>query len=330
MILVSIVVPTFKRPELLNRCLAALTQQNFDRTTYEIIIADDAATEETKRLVEYWLERIGYVPGETKNTPLLRYIPVTEKHGPAAARNVGWRAASGEIIAFTDDDCIPNSNWLKAGINAFKDEIIGVRGRIIVPLPNPPTDYELNTAGLEKAEFVTANCFYRREAIASINGFDERFTMPWREDSDLFFSLLKQGGEFVYAPDAIVTHPIRPAPWGISLSQQNKSMFNALLYKKHPNLYKEKLPPVTPWHYYLIVTSVILFLLATLTKHPYFAVVALMIWLIMTGRFCIARLQNTSHTPKHIAEMIFTSLLIPFLSIFWRIFGAFKFRVFFL
>lgn len=124
--------------------------------------------------------------------------------------------------------------------------------------------------------------------------------------------------------------PIRPAPWGISLSQQNKSMFNALLYKKHPNLYKEKLPPVTPWHYYLILNSLVVFLLATLTKHPYFAVVALMIWIIITGRFCITRLQNTSHTPKHIAEMIFTSLLIPFLSIFWRIFGAFKFRVFFL
>lgn len=61
-----------------------------------------------------------------------------------------------------------------------------------MPLPNPPTDYELNTAGLEKAEFVIANCFYRRKAIASINGFYERFTMPWREDSDLFFTLLKQ------------------------------------------------------------------------------------------------------------------------------------------
>jgi glycosyltransferase involved in cell wall biosynthesis len=329
MIRVSVVVPTFKRPELLSRCLAALTQQDFDPTAYEVIVADDAASDETKRLVDYWIEKIGCVPDCTKSAPQLRYIPVTGVHGPAAARNVGWRAAGGEIIAFTDDDCIPDRNWLQAGVSAFADGVVGVWGQTIVPLPDTPTDYELNAARLGLGEFVTANCFYRRDAIASVDGFDERFTAAWREDSDLFFTLLEGASKFVYAPDAVVVHPIRKAPWGISLSQQRKGMFNALLYKKHPALYREKLQPVTPWHYYWIVSAIALALWGGFSGHLYLALAAIGVWIVLTGHFCWQRLQQTSHAPKHIAEMIVTSALIPPLSLFWRLFGAFKFRVFF-
>ncbi|MEW6492593.1 MAG: glycosyltransferase [Cyanobacteriota bacterium] len=346
MIRVSVVVPTFKRPELLSRCLAALSQQDFEPTAYEVIIVDDAASAETKQLVENWRPtqtrvKVAQVQGGSVATesseqnafppsPSFRYIPVTGTHGPAAARNVGWRAAYGEIIAFTDDDCIPDRNWLNAGVSAFEEGVVGVWGRTIVPLPDRPTDYELNAARLALGEFVTANCFYRRDAIASIGGFDERFTAPWREDSDLFFTLLKRGSQFVHAPDAIIVHPIRKAPWGVSLRQQSKSMFNALLYKKHPMLYRERLQPVTPWHYYWIVSAIAVVLWGGLSGHPYFALAAIGVWIVLTGHFCWQRLQQTSHTPEHIAEMIITSALIPPLSIFWRIFGAVKFRVFFL
>ncbi|HEY9668955.1 MAG TPA: glycosyltransferase [Coleofasciculaceae cyanobacterium] len=346
MIRVSVVVPTFKRPELLSRCLTALSQQDFEPTAYEVIIVDDAASEETKQLVENWRSaqtqvKVAQVQGSKvatesleqksySSSPSFRYIPVTGTHGPAAARNAGWRAACGEIIAFTDDDCIPDRNWLKAGVSAFADSVAGVWGRTIVPLPDNPTDYELNAARLGLSEFVTANCFYRRDAIAAIGGFDERFTAAWREDSDLFFTLLKCGSQFVQAPDAIVVHPIRKASWGVSLTQQRKAMFNALLYKKHPNLYREKLQPVTPWHYYWIVSAIAVALWGGLSGHPYFALVAIGVWIVLTGHFCWQRLQKTSHAPEHIADMVITSALIPPLSIFWRIFGAVKFRVFFL
>jgi glycosyltransferase involved in cell wall biosynthesis len=350
MIRVSVVVPTFKRPELLSRCLAALSQQDFQPTAYEVIIADDAASDETKQLVESWLSaqmpvNVARVQGYTgvqeslepnsrpllvSPSPLFRYIPVIGTHGPAAARNAGWRAAGGEIIAFTDDDCIPDRNWLKAGVSGFADGVVGVWGRTIVPLPDIPTDYELNAARLGLGEFVTANCFYRRDAIAAIGGFDERFTAAWREDSDLFFTLLERGSKFAYVPDAVVVHPIRKAPWGVSLSQQRKSMFNALLYKKHPNLYREKLQPVTPWHYYCIIAAIGVALWGEFSGHPYFALAAISVWIVMTGRFCRRRLHQTSHTPEHIAEMIYTSILIPPISIFWRLWGVLKFGVFFL
>src|SRR4051794_40410455 len=94
----TIVVPTYRRPELLDRCLAALAAQDFPAESFELIVADDAASEATRRQVE------GFAAGAR---PAIRYLAVIGRHGPAAARNVGWRAARGEVVAFTDDDCIP-------------------------------------------------------------------------------------------------------------------------------------------------------------------------------------------------------------------------------
>ena len=80
-----------------------------------------------------------------------------------------------------------------------------------MPLPERPTDYEADASGLARAEFATANVFVKRAALALVNGFDERFTSAWREDSDLQFALLATGGRIVRAPDALVIHPVRPA-----------------------------------------------------------------------------------------------------------------------
>ena len=335
---VSVVVPTYKRPDLLIRCLTALVEQDIDPTTYEILIADDAACDETRREVESWATRI------TACGHTLRYIPVTGMHGPAAARNAGWRAAFGTIIAFTDDDCLPTPGWLRAGIAAFTDGVVGVSGKLVIPLCHAPTDYECNAAQLATAEFVTANCFYRRDCLDAIGGFDERFTAAWREDSDLIFRLMERycrrgdheghpdgvGEPFIYAPEAVVVHPIRPAQWGISLKQQRKSMFNALLYKKHPELYHQKIQSSPPWHYYGILGALFAILLGLVGRKQSLSFIAACLWLLLTGRFCLHRLRGTSRERRHIAEMLVTSLLIPPLAIFWRLRGAIKFRVFFL
>ena len=80
---------------------------------------------------------------------------------------------------------------------------------------------------------------------------DERFSAAWREDSDLHFTLLLHGGQIDRVPSALVVHPVRPARWGVSLNQQRKSLFNALLYKKHPRLYRQRIRPWPPWDYTL-------------------------------------------------------------------------------
>ena len=198
---VSVVVPTCGRPALLARCLAALERQTLPRERYEIIVVEDKA-----------------------------------RDGPAAARNRGWRLARAPVVAFTDDDTLPDADWLRAGMEALAPGVDAVSGLLRMPIPDRPTDYERNEQGLERAEFITANCFVRRAMLEKIGGFDEQFRLAWREDSDLHFRLLRSGARIVRQPRALVVHPVRPAKWGVSLSQQKKVMFDALLYKKHPEL----------------------------------------------------------------------------------------------
>ncbi len=317
----SVVIPTYRRPELLDRCLSGLMDQTLDPALYEIIVVDNAGSEETRDVVRRWSKR---------PCPLLRYLQFNSKRGPAAARNHGWRAASGEIIAFTDDDTVPTPGWLKAGLKAFNDEVAGVWGKVIVPVSESPTDYEREIARLEQAGCITANCFYRRAALAAVGGFDERFTVAWREDSDIFFSFLKRNERVACASNAIVVHPVRTARWGVSIAQQRKSMFNALLYKKHPRLYRQHIQPAPPWRYYGIVGSLLAAGLSAVSGQIGFVLVAGMTWLFLTADFCLERLRDTSKTIGHIIEMVFTSVLIPPLSIYWRLRGAFKYRVFFM
>ncbi len=321
----SVVVPTFKRPDLLERCLAALVAQNFDPATYEIIIVDDANSQETRQQVECWSRQMHL------HRYTICYVPVTGiSHGPSVARNLGWRAAAGEVIAFTDDDCVPDANWLNAGVAAFADNIVGASGRILVPLTDMPTDYEYNAAQLEQCEFATANCFYHRDALIMVGGFDERFTDPWREDSDLFFTFLERKFRCIAVSDAVVLHPVRPVRWGICLQQQRKSMFNALLYKKHPHLYRQKIQATPPWQYYGIVVVLLFVLIGSVKRVRPLVFGGVGLWGCLTARFCLQRLRYTSHTPRHVIEMLITSLAIPPLAIFWRLRGAIKFRVFFL
>ena len=316
----SIVVPTKGRPHLLNRCIASLVLQRFNPRHFEIIIVDDEPSEDTLEVVNNWITHV------RQNGPRIVYIPSVRPHGPAAARNLGLYAARGGIIAFTDDDAIARADWLRNGVQAFNEHVHAVWGRTVTPLDGTPTDYELNAKDLETTEFATANCFCRKRILEDIGGFDERFRFAWREDSDLHFSLLCYSASVVHVPDAVVTHPIRPAPWGVSLSQVKKVQFDALLYKKYPQLYRQKIRARPRWDFYLIVGSLLTSLIATATDTDEIAIPAALVWLYMTARFCIARLRKTSKKPLHIAEMIVTSALIPPLAVFWRTVGAFRFR----
>jgi glycosyltransferase involved in cell wall biosynthesis len=318
---VSVVVPTYKRPELLARCLDALLQQDFPADKFEIVIADDAADPATRTTIEQLAAETGRE---------LRYVPVRGLHGPAAARNAGWRAARAPVIAFTDDDCVPDPKWLREGASAFQDGVAAVRGRVIMPIPTVPTDYELNASGLATAAFVTANCFCRRATLEAIGGFDEDFRRAWREDSEIHFRLINHGARIVRRDSARVLHPVRPAGWGISLRQQRNNLFEALLYKKHPTLYRRLLKERTPWFYYVIVASGAGAVAAALRGRKRPAAALALLWAGLTASFFSKRLKDTSRAPGHVAEMAVTSMLIPPLALYWRLRGAVRYRVPFL
>ena len=162
-----------------------------------------------------------------------------------------------------------------------------------------------------------------------VESFDERFTMAWREDSDLYFTLLEGGGRFAYAADAVVIHPVRAAPWGVSLREQRKSRFNALLFRKHPRLYRERIQPGPPWRYYGTAGALVAAVALAVRGRRMAGAMAGAAWLLQTAAFCRRRLRGTARTPGHVAEMIVTSAVIPPLSVFWRLAGAVRYRVWF-
>jgi glycosyltransferase involved in cell wall biosynthesis len=318
--LASVVIPTCRRPALLARCLEALERQAWEQGAFEVIVVDDGHDAEVQRIVER--ARHPAATFTWLRTPRAR-------SGPAVARNIGWRRAKAPLVAFTDDDCVPHPGWLAAGTAALGDGAAGAWGHVIVPLPPDPTDYQRDAACLEVSPFATASCFYRREALELVGGFDERFTMAWREDSDLHFMMLKRGLRLVRAPaEAVVTHPVRPAGWGVSLLTQKKAQFEALLYRKHPDLYRSLVRRRPMWRYHATLFFAAAATAGMALGHPNVSLAALGGWGLLTARFCALRLEGTSRRTGHLLEMAITSILIPPLSLFWRFVGAIRFGAF--
>lgn len=322
-ILLSIVVVTCERPHLLSHCLASLLWQRFDTSRYEIIVVDDQPSSCTRDIVNDWALQA------KRSGPKVTYIP-NGAHGLAAARNRGWRAARGAVIAFTNDDTVARADWLQSGWNAFDQDVQAVWGRVVVPYANSLGEYEHHLKNTERVEFAAANCFCRKQALEELGGFDERFTQAWRDDVDLYFRLLDRSDRVAHAPSAVMTRPLRPAPWGEALRQQKKIQADALLYKKHPSLYRQKIRTGHHRNCYLIVAALMSFFVALGTGQTAVAIAAAATWLFLTAWFSVERLSPAPKTAGHIAELIVSSVLIPPLTVFWRLTGAIRFRVPFL
>jgi glycosyltransferase involved in cell wall biosynthesis len=322
---VSVVIPTYKRPALLLKCISQLAQQTFYKNEYEVIVVTDGIDFNTVTELTEFIQQHPSVNLSCYN--------LNQKKGPAAARNKGVENAKGELVLFTDDDCLPQQDWITSYWNAYdalNKQAAAFTGKTIVPYAAKPTDYEKNIANLETAEFITANCAIVKKVFEKLGGFNENFPIAWREDSDMHFKLIKNNIPVFPVKDAVVIHPVRKAGWGVSLKEQKKSAYNALLYKEHASLYKQRISNEPVWNYYAMI---ILFFFAVLfeIKGLHIAtMVAFTCWLLLVADFTHQRLKSTSKHISHVVEMIFTSALIPFLSVFWTLYGSFKYKTFLL
>ncbi len=324
--IVSVVIPTCGRTDLLRRCLDRVCSQSLPPSRYEVIVVDDGPDPRTQAEVQRCAAQAA------ARGLRLHYLPNPGPHGPAAARNRGWRAARAALVAFTDDDTVPHADWLARGCAAFEAPAAPDAGwgRIVMPIPEQPTDYERDARQLEDAGFVTANCFCHKAMLERIDGFDERFAVAWREDTDLYFRLREAGAAVIPLRDAIVVHPVRPGGWGVCLSQQRKILFDALLYKKHPQRYRAQIRRHPRWDYYLFTLTLLVAVIALLAGATGIGLLAAAAWFGMVLAFFLQRLRGTRKTPAAVCELFVTSVLIPPLAVFWRAVGALRFRVLFL
>ena len=201
----SVIIPTRARPTSLAACLEALSNLDYPRDRFEVIVVDDGSEKPPYDVVRSFTDR-------------LDVVLLTQPHaGPAAARNTGAARAKGDFLAFTDDDCTPASDWLRALAARFaqaKDVAVG--GRIINALPDNPYAtasqlivdivYAYYNADPDRARFVASNNLaIAKDLYQTVGGFDSSFPFA-SEDRDLCDRWLQNGYRLTYAPEVVVRH----------------------------------------------------------------------------------------------------------------------------
>jgi GT2 family glycosyltransferase len=200
---VSVVVPTLDRGPLVLRLLEALSAQELP-APFEVVIVDDASRDDVAGMLR-----------ALDPVPAFRLVVLTSSRttGPAGARNRGIAAATGEFIAFTDDDCVPDPQWLANLTQGLADADVAI-GRTRPPDDQRPRIGPFSTyldIGHDRS-FSTCNIAYRRTALEKVGGFNEAaFPWPNGEDTDLGLRVVGEGGRDTYVPDALVWHDVSPS-----------------------------------------------------------------------------------------------------------------------
>jgi HAD superfamily hydrolase (TIGR01662 family) len=237
--------------------------------------------------------------------------------GPAAARNVGWRAASAPWVAFLDDDVIPAPGWrcdLAADLRELPDHVAGSQGRIRVPLSRDrrATDWERNVAGLEHARWATADLAYRRTALDALGGFDERFPRAYREDSDFGLRIAARGWE-IAGGRRCVLHPVGTADRWVSVRKQAGNADDALIGALHGRGWRERAgaPPGRFARHAAITAAGVVVLGSALAGGRRTAAAAAGLWAAGTAEFAWARIAPGPRTRDEVTTMLLTSAVIP-------------------
>jgi lipopolysaccharide/colanic/teichoic acid biosynthesis glycosyltransferase/GT2 family glycosyltransferase len=200
--MISVIIPAKDAVKTLGDCLEALKQQEglLWGQDYEVIVVDDGSVDRTAEVAGSFFVQVVRQPNA----------------GPATARNRGVRSARGELLAFTDADCVPCPDWLEKLTQPFKDPaVVGVKGAYLTRQVSHVSrfvqlEYEYKDAHMQRhssIDFIdTFSAAYRKEVFLQNGGFDETFRNPAVEDIEFSFRLARKGYRMVFEPLATVFH----------------------------------------------------------------------------------------------------------------------------
>ena len=202
----SVVIPTYKRPRQLNKCLRGIALIDYPKDDFEVLVVDDGSEEPPVDLIEIYRSHFC--------VKLIRQAHA----GPATARNTGAKEASGQYVVFTDDDCIPERQWLAAfgrhfaahpeyavggrTINALEENVCSSASQILI-------DYLYDYYNIRNSKaifFASNNLAFPRKLFLEVGGFDSSFPAAAGEDRELCDRWLHRGYRMTFEPDAIVFH----------------------------------------------------------------------------------------------------------------------------
>lgn len=301
----AVVIPTLGRPSL-SVTLAALAAAE-GPPPRRVVLVDDRPPQECAPLAvtvpEALRGAVDVVPGRSA--------------GPAAARNTGWRTTAEPWVAFLDDDVVPGPTWcadLVADLAAADPGTAGIQARIRVPLPadRAPTDWERNTAGLAGARWITADMVYRRAALESTGGFDERFPRAFREDADLALRATYAGWSLSRGT-RVTTHPVRPADRWVSVRVQAGNADDVLMNRLHGRGWWDLAGAPRgrlPAHLATVAAGIAATVLGAAGRR-HAAALGAAAWLGGTAEFALRRVLPGPGDRRELTTMVLTSVLIP-------------------
>jgi len=203
---ISVVIPARNSERFIAQTLTAIYKGT--RLPEEVIVVDGCSTDRTRA--------ISQAHGAT--------VVENVKMHAASARRIGVEAANSSIVAFTDSDCIPASDWVKCIAHAFEidGELDGIGGRVTLTSPRtrvqafsahvfesiksfPREPVQITTKGVSGLSFAGANCAFRKEKIIAVGNFRDQFGKA-AEETDLLWRLVDHGAKLIFDPDLQVEH----------------------------------------------------------------------------------------------------------------------------
>ncbi|HVU73316.1 MAG TPA: glycosyltransferase [Mycobacteriales bacterium] len=241
----TVIVPTYRRPALLRRCLASLREQTVDARAFTVSVVDDGSGDETPQLLEQLAATM----------PNLTWAVQPRNAGPAAARNRAVQQSGGALLLFVDDDVVARPELVERhlALHAAAAPQDGFVGRVqweptlaVTPFMRwlDGTDLQFRyETGLQpgllaspEEAFYTCNLSLRREVFEASGGFDERFPYPAYEDIELGWRLGRAGFRLTYAPEALAYHARAITLREFTARMEKVAESAVLLQRTHPEV----------------------------------------------------------------------------------------------
>ena len=310
--LFSVIVPTHHRPEKLKILLQSILEQSLPASEYEVILVPSPNDSGVKNL------------GFSSSNLLVLSADSDPFNGTSASykRNAGARAAKAPWLAFVDDDCVADKNWLlNAELLLKSNDCQAIEGLTKIPSPEKMTYTFKGLQRLSKAGgYQTCNMFYKRDVFLDCGGFDLKFPF-YLEDTDLAWTLLDRGHKIVFAESCIVEHPVPAADVNRLLFNAYRARLIPYLYKKHTQLFKNqgwKALQRFQWAFLGIHTILLLWLFTSPTLQRAFIVASLVF--AMSAVYTAKQLQGCSFSLNEAFKMWMYYMITPWITIFqlWR------------
>jgi len=227
---VSVVIPAFNCQKTISQTIQALLRQSY-KGLIEIVVVDDGSTDDTKKIIQ------GF--------PMVKYV-YQNNAGPAKARNRGFETSKGQVVFFTDSDCIPHQDWIETMLEGFEGARVSVvcgsygivnRENLLARCIHQEIRFRhLKLMPEYPKAFGSYNFCILRRVFDEVGGFDASYRRASGEDNDLSYKVLKKGYKIRFQKEALVDHH-HPERLGKYLREQFQHGFwRVKMYQEHPQM----------------------------------------------------------------------------------------------